>query len=147
MRPGAIWCRADFFCALFVIPRTPKTNRRGDTISEGVTTPNIAKRDQKPGDGPSDILLMLNDWCKQAMRSQFEPMKKVAKTLRGHRELILDYFRVKKQLSSGAAERLNNKAKATMRKSYGLRTFRIAEIVLYHTFRKLPEPENTHSFC
>ena len=28
-------------------------------------------------------------------------MKKVAKTLLGHRELILNYFRAKKQFSSG----------------------------------------------
>ena len=27
------------------------------------------------------------------MRSRIEPMKKVAKTLLGHRELILNYFR------------------------------------------------------
>jgi transposase len=33
------------------------------------------------------------------MRSRIEPMKKVAKTLRSHRELILNYFRAKKQFS------------------------------------------------
>ena len=31
------------------------------------------------------------------MRSRIEPMKKVTKTLLGHRELILNYFRAKKQ--------------------------------------------------
>jgi transposase len=81
------------------------------------------------------------------MRSQIEPMKKVAKTLRGHRELILNYFRAKKRLSSGIVEELNNKAKVTMRKSYGFRTFRITEIALYHMLGKLPEPETTHRFC
>jgi Transposase len=39
------------------------------------------------------------------------------------RLLILNYFRAKKQLSSGVVEGLNNKAKLTMRKSYGFRTF------------------------
>ncbi len=96
---------------------------------------------------PTWAAKFLDGWCKQAMRSQIEPMKKVAKTLPGHRELILNYFRAKKQLSSGVVEGLNNKAKVTMRKSYGFRTFRITEIALYHTLGKLPEPETTHRFC
>ena len=54
--------------------------------------------------------------------------------------------RAKKQLSSGAVEGLNNKAKVTMRKSYGFRTFRIAEIALYHALGKLPEPHLAHRF-
>jgi transposase len=35
-----------------------------------------------------------------------------------------------------------------MRKSYGLRTFRILELALYHSLGKLPEPEPelTHEF-
>jgi len=53
------------------------------------------------------------------MRSRIQPVKKIAKTLRGHRELILNYFRAKKQFSSGVVDGLNNKAKFTMRKSYG----------------------------
>ena len=46
-------------------------------------------------------------------------MKKIARSLRQHRELILNYFRAQKLLSSGVVEGLNNKAKVTMRKSYG----------------------------
>jgi transposase len=87
---------------------------------------------------------LLDQWCHQVMRSQIEPMKKVAKTLRGHRELILNYFRARKQFSSGVVEGLNNKAKVTMRKSYGFRTFRITEIALYHALGKLPEPQLAH---
>ena len=37
------------------------------------------------------------------MRSRIEPMKKVARMLRSHRELILNHFRAKKQLSSGVS--------------------------------------------
>jgi transposase len=96
---------------------------------------------------PTWAAKFLDDWCQQVMRSRIEPMKKVAKTLRGHRELILNYFRAKKQLSSGVVEGLNNKAKLTMRKSYGFRTLRITEIALYHTLGKLPEPPTTHRFC
>ena len=88
----------------------------------------------------------LDEWCNQVMHSPIEPMKKVAKTLRSHRELILNYFRAKKQFSSGVVEGLNNKAKVTMRKSYGFRTFRITEIALYHALGKLLEPELTHKF-
>jgi hypothetical protein len=44
---------------------------------------------------------------------------------RNHRELILNYFRAQKLLSSGVVEGLNNKAKVTMRKSYGFRTYRV----------------------
>lgn len=88
----------------------------------------------------------LDQWTTMVMRSRIEPMKKVAKTLRNHRELILNYFRAKKEFSSGVVEGLNNKVKVTMRKSYGFRTFRITEIALYHVLGKLPEPEVTHRF-
>ncbi|WP_205744351.1 transposase [Dyella sp. M7H15-1] len=67
----------------------------------------------------------LGDWCTQVMRSRIEPMKKFAKTVRAHRELILNYFRARKQFSSGIVEGLNNKAKVTMRKAYGFRTVTI----------------------
>ena len=50
------------------------------------------------------------------MRLRIEPMKKIARALRQHRELILNYFRAQKLLSSGVVEGLNNKAKVTMRK-------------------------------
>ena len=86
--------------------------------SSGITTP-------PPGPGK-----FLDEWCRQTMRSRIEPMKKIARSLRQHRELILNYFRAKKVLSSGVVEGLNNKAKVTMRKSYGFRTFRILELAL-----------------
>jgi len=62
----------------------------------------------------------LDEWCRQTMRSRIEPMKKIARSLRQHRELILNYFRAQKLLSSGVVEGLNNKAKVTMRKSLWL---------------------------
>jgi transposase len=81
----------------------------------------------------------LDDWCRQVMRSRIEPMKNIARSLRKHRELILNYFRAQKLLSSGVVEGLNNKAKVTMRKSYGVRTFRCLELALFHSLGKLPE--------
>src|SRR5690349_2427969 len=58
----------------------------------------------------------LDEWCRQVMRSRIEPMKKIARSLREHRELILNYFRAQKLLSSGVVEGLNNKAKLTNEK-------------------------------
>lgn len=98
-------------------------------------------------DSPTWAGKFLDQWCTQVMRSRIEPMKKFARTLRGHRELLLNYFRARKQFSSGVIEGLNNKAKVTMRKAYGFRTFRATEIALYHALGKLPEPELTHKFC
>ena len=51
------------------------------------------------------------------LRSRIEPMKKMARSLRQHRELILNYFQAQKLISSEVVEGLNNKAKVTMRKS------------------------------
>lgn len=89
----------------------------------------------------------LDKWCSQVMRSRIEPMKRVARMLRGHHELILNWFRAKKAISSGSIEGFNNKAKLITRKAYGFRTFRSIEIALYHTLGKLPEPDFTHRFC
>lgn len=88
----------------------------------------------------------LDKWCTRTMRSKIEPMKKMAKTLRKHRPLLMNWFKAKGQLSSGVVEGFNNKAKLTMRKSYGFRTFRGIEIALYHAMGDLPEPEFTHRF-
>jgi transposase len=49
----------------------------------------------------------LDSWCRQAMRSRIKPIKKVARMLRSHRELLLNWFRAKKAISSGAMEGLN----------------------------------------
>jgi transposase len=90
--------------------------------------------------------MFLDFWCFQTMRSRIEPMKKIARTLRSHRELLLNYFKARKQFSSGVVEGMNNKAKVTMRRSYGFRTFRVLELALYHSLGKLPEPKLTHEF-
>lgn len=89
----------------------------------------------------------LDRWCTKTMRSQIEPMKKVARMLRNHRALLLNWFRAKGQLSSGVVEGLNAKAKLTSRKSYGFRTFGAYEIALYHTLGALPERKFTHKYC
>lgn len=97
-------------------------------------------------DSPAWAAKFLDAWCTRAMRSRIEPVKKFARTVRAHRELLLNYFRARKQYSSGVIEGLNNKAKVTMRKAYGYRTFRITELALYHVLGKLPEPQLAHRF-
>jgi len=89
----------------------------------------------------------LDQWCIRAIRSKIEPMKKVARTLRAKRELILNWFRAEGQLSSGIVEGFNNKLKLITRKSYGFRTQEAYETALYHNLGDLPEPEFTHEFC
>jgi len=81
------------------------------------------------------------------MRSKIEPMKKIARMLRKHRPLLLNWFRAKGQVSSGVVEGFNTKAKLTTRKAYGFRTYHAAEIALYHTLGALPEPKFIHRFC
>src|ERR1019366_1589866 len=51
----------------------------------------------------------LDYWCYRAMRSRLEPMKKGARMLRDHEELLLNWFRAKGEVSNGAVEGLNNK--------------------------------------
>lgn len=81
------------------------------------------------------------------MRSKIDPMKKMAKTLRGHRELLLNWFHAKGEYSSGCVEGLNGKAKLAMKKAYGSKSYETIEIALYHQLGRLPEPETNHSFC
>ena len=81
------------------------------------------------------------------MRSKIEPMKKVARRLRGHERLILNWFKARGTISAGVVEGLNNKLKLTTRKAYGFRTFDAVKTALYHNLGSLPEPEFTHRFC
>ena len=88
----------------------------------------------------------IDQWTTKVMRSKIEPMKREAKTIRRHKDLILNWFIAKKAFSSGVVEGLNTKVKLTVRKSYGFRTFKCTEIALYHVLGKLPVPELTHEF-
>lgn len=91
--------------------------------------------------------VFLDAWVKRAMRSRLEPIKKVARSIRAHRALILNWFAAKKEFSSGIVEGLNYKIKLTLRKAYGFKTLETAEIAIYHALGQLPEPKLTHEFC
>ena len=73
-------------------------------------------------------------------------MQTVARMLRRHRALLLNWFRAKGSISSGAGECFNNKAKLTTRRAYGFRTFRAIDVARYHALGNLPEPQATHRF-
>lgn len=89
----------------------------------------------------------LHEWCTRVMRSKIEPMKRVARTLQKHGELILNWFLAKGKISAGVVEGLNYNVKLTMRKAYGFRTETSVKIALYHRLGALPELESTHRFC
>ena len=90
----------------------------------------------------------LDEWTTRALRSRLEPIKKVARMLRSHQDLLMNWFKAKGEISSGAVEGLNNKIRVVTRRSYGFRTYKAMEIALYHSLGRLPEPEEfTHRFC
>lgn len=92
-------------------------------------------------------LKFMNEWITRTLRGNIEPMKKVARMLRRHTDLIMNWFKPKKRLSSGAVEGLNLKAKLVIRKSFGFRSIKCLVVALFHTLGNLPEPNRTHRFC
>ena len=89
----------------------------------------------------------LDNWVTRTLQTDLEPMKKVARMLRHHKAMILNWFEAKGRLSSGAVEGLNLKAKLTIRKAYGFKSIKCLQVALYHTLGKLPEPLCRHRFC
>ncbi|MCP4446868.1 MAG: transposase, partial [Myxococcales bacterium] len=49
----------------------------------------------------------LDRWCTRAMRSRIEPMKKMARQLRRHRQLLLNWIKARDSVSLGAVEGQN----------------------------------------
>ena len=88
----------------------------------------------------------LDKWITRALKSRIGPIMKVANKIRRHRDLILNWFRAKKEFSCGIVEGFNTRIKLTIRKSCGFRTFKAIEMALYHTLGDLPEPVVTHRF-
>ena len=69
-------------------------------------------------------------------------MKKVARMLRRHRPLILNWFRARGEISAAIVEGFNNKAKLTTRKAYGFRSYAWKSLCTIHSVsyrsQKLP---------
>ena len=56
---------------------------------------------------PTWAAAYLKAWTSRAMRSRIEPMKKVARMLRKHEDLLLNYFRAKRQYTNAMVEVMN----------------------------------------
>jgi len=89
----------------------------------------------------------LDSWCTRTMRSKIEPMKDIAKMIRRHKSLILNWFEMKGKISSGIVEGFNTKAKLTTRKSFGFKSYKIHRIALLHQLGDLPVPSSVNKYC
>ena len=88
----------------------------------------------------------LAQWTRKTMYSKIEPMKGVAKMLRRHEELILNWFRARGEISNGISEGFNTNAKLAFRKARGFRSESVVKTALYHQLGKLPKPTFEHDF-
>jgi transposase len=88
----------------------------------------------------------LQAWILLASRSRIAPIVKVAKTLKAHQDILLNWFRAKGEFSSAAVEGMNNKIRIVTRRAYGFRSCFTLQVALYHNLGGLPEPPMTHKF-
>ncbi|MBK9128325.1 MAG: transposase [Phycisphaerales bacterium] len=65
----------------------------------------------------------------------------MARSIRVHQALILNWFAPKQEFSAGIVEGLNYRVKLTIGEAYGFRTLEAAGIALYHALGRLPEPK------
>jgi transposase len=87
----------------------------------------------------------LKKWFWWATHSQIKQMRNFAWSMKRNREGILSWFDT--PVSNAAVERMNGKAKAVMRRAYGIRTFDTLRLALLHNLGNLPEPIwTTHKF-
>jgi len=66
---------------------------------------------------PERAAAFLDQWCTKTMRSRIEPMKKVARMLRAHRALLLNWFHAKGLVSAGPTEGFNKQGQTHRQKS------------------------------
>src|SRR2546425_10440127 len=97
----------------------------------GMTTPREVRMRGDDRD-EQDAVRFLDRWGTKVLRSRVPPMRKVARMLRAHRPLLMNWFGAKGALSAAVGEGVNNnKARVTTRIAYGVRTYRAMEIALY----------------
>ena len=85
----------------------------------------------------ADIRKISRPRCHAATFSRIEPVKDFANMLTVHRPSVLNYFRTKKQFSSGTVKGLNRKINPTVRKTFGFRTLKFAKVCLYRRLGEL----------
>lgn len=84
--------------------------------------------------------LLLEDWCATARLTKVPELESMAKTIEGHMEGILGYWRHGKACNSGA-EGFNNKVRWLVKQAYGLRDREYFRLKIY----ALPDTETTRS--
>lgn len=72
----------------------------------------------------------LEEWCEQAVQTGVRQLQQVAKTLRTHATGILNWQ--EHRINNGRMEGINNKIKALLRQTYGLRDERYFTLRLYN---------------
>ena len=92
------------------------------------------------------IARFFNEWVDRARRSRIEPMKKLARTLEDHAELIFNWFEAKGEISAGAVEGMNLKVKWTTRRSFGFRRRNRVKYSLYHNLGRTTRAPKNHRF-
>ena len=90
------------------------------------------------------VMKMLHQWCTNVNRSKVEPMKKVAKTIRKHRQGIAAWARTRE--TNGFLEALNGLFQAAKRKARGYKRFDTILIAFFLLAGKLDFRNlNTHA--
>jgi hypothetical protein len=87
---------------------------------------------------------LLDGWVGRAMRSRLEPIKAVARSIRNHREPILNWFKAKKKPSCEIVEGPKRKTNRTHRKTYGYRVSEATKIAICRAHQKPTKSERTH---
>jgi len=76
-----------------------------------------------------------DEWCNWAIRSQLEPMIKLAQSLKKHKVGILRWFKTK--LTNGLLEGINSLVQAAKRKARGYRSPENFIAMIYATVNKM----------
>jgi len=80
---------------------------------------------------PQDALAYFRQWCREAMATRLEPVKKVVRLFKKHWANIVTYFRY--HLSNAASEGLNSRIQQLIQKACGYRNrARFKRDVLFH---------------
>lgn len=78
---------------------------------------------------PKRARAALDEWLAWASRSKLEPFKRLARTIRQHKEGILAY--IDERLTNGLAEGINNRLRTITRQAYGFHSAQALIAMLY----------------
>lgn len=85
-------------------------------------------------------------WIKTVLRTNLEPLKKVARAIEKKLELVLNYFNLEKIPPCGVVEGLNRIVNLSIRKAFGFKYLSTLKNYLLHQMGKLEMPPFVHRF-